>query len=294
MSGPRQPPATRADRHEPGVRRGGRTRTNPASARPGGSLAPNRRTGAASWVLAAILWLAGASLAAAQNADYAREQRWAQEIIPGLVVGEPVELKLGSGRTFLAIHTPAKNARAGVIVVHGMGLHPDWGLVNVLRSALPDAGYATLSVQMPVLGAEARPDEYPPTFAEASERLRVAVAWLRRQGHASIAIVAHSLGARMSNRFLVEEPRPEIAAFVAIGLSGELEQPDRLGLPVLDLHGERDLPAVLGAAASRTQTLHRLPGSSQVQVSGADHFFTDREEPLVQWVRRFLDRTIRR
>jgi pimeloyl-ACP methyl ester carboxylesterase len=293
MSGPQHPPAARAIRHERGIRRRTRAQSDLASARQDWPLAPHRRVRAASLVLGAILWLGCALLARAQNADYAREQRWAQEIIPAIVVGEPVQLKLASGRTFLAIHTPAAKARAGVIVVHGMGLHPDWGLVNVLRTALPDAGYATLSVQMPVLGAQARPDDYPPTFAEASERLRVAVAWLRQQGHASIAIVAHSLGARMSNRFLIETPRPGIAAFVAIGLSGGLALPDRLNLPVLDLHGEHDLPAVLGAAESRAQALRQLPGSSQVRVSGADHFFTDREEPLVHWVRRFLDRTIR-
>lgn len=229
-----------------------------------------------------------------QEPDYARERRWAQEIVPAIVVGQPVELALASGREFLAIHTEAPKARAAVIVVHGMGLHPDWGLVQRLRGALPEAGYATLSVQMPVLAASARPEDYPPTFAQATERLRAAEAWLRSRGHRAIAVVAHSLGARMSNHYLVATPRPQIAAWVAIGMSGELTQPERLALPVLDLYGERDLPAVLSAAPRRAEALRRLPASSQVQVSGADHFFIDHEQQLIQWVRRFLDRVISR
>ena len=48
------------------------------------------------------------------------------------------------------------------------------------------------------------------------------------------------------------------------------------------------------AAAPRAEVLRRLPASSQVQVSGADHFFNDREDQLVQSVRRFLDRVIER
>jgi pimeloyl-ACP methyl ester carboxylesterase len=232
------------------------------------------------------------SWALAQTADYAREQRWAQEITPAILVGEPVTLALASGRTFLAIHTGVAKPRAALIVVHGMGVHPDWGLINALRSALPEVGYATLSIQMPVLAADARPEDYPATFPEATQRLRAAVAWLRARGHRTIAIVAHSLGARMSNEFLVSTPPPEISAWVAIGLSGELTQSERLRLPVLDLHGSRDLPAVLAGAAGRAETLRGIPASSQVQVSGANHFFNDHENQLLQWVRRFLDRTL--
>ena len=248
----------------------------------------------ASALAAAVLVLTGLPHAHAQSADYAREQRWAQEITPAILVGEPLQLELASGRTFLAIHTGVAKARGAVIVVHGMGVHPDWGLINTLRSALPEGGYATLSIQMPVLAADARGDQYPATFPEATERLRAAAAWLRERGHRAIAIVAHSMGARMSNEFLVTTPQAGIAAWVAIGLSGEFVQPERLRLPVLDLHGSSDLPAVLAGAARRAETLRAIAGSSQVQVSGADHFFHDREGELLQWVRRFLDRTLAR
>src|SRR5688572_33325719 len=88
------------------------------------------------------------------QADYAREKRWADEVVPGLVVGDALYLAQKSGHKFLAIHTPAAQARAAVIVVHGLGVHPDWALVGVLRSQLAEHGYATLSVQVRVLAAK--------------------------------------------------------------------------------------------------------------------------------------------
>ena len=101
------------------------------------------------------LLLALVSLHCFAQADYAREQRWADEITPAILVGDPVQLALPAGRKVLGIYAPNSKAQAGVVVVHGLGVHPDWGLINPLRSQLSEQGYATLSVQMPVLAAEA-------------------------------------------------------------------------------------------------------------------------------------------
>lgn len=233
------------------------------------------------------------SLNAWAAADYAREQRWADEITPAILVGDPIRLALPSGRKFLAIHAPNAKAQAGVIVIHGLGVHPDWGLINPLRSNLSEQGYATLSVQMPVLASEARGDQYLPLFPEAAERIAVAVEFLRKQGHKKVAIVAHSLGARMSNVFLNTPGAPAIDAFVAIGISGEFSKPENFKAPVLDLMGDKDLPAVLDNAAKRAAAIRNIRGSGQISVAGADHFFNGRERELVQQVRLFLDRSTR-
>jgi hypothetical protein len=71
-------------------------------------------------------------------------------------VGDPVYLEGSAGRKFLNIYTEAPNAKAGLVIVHGIGVHADWGLIGMLRIALADHGYATLSAQMPVLAQEAR------------------------------------------------------------------------------------------------------------------------------------------
>ncbi|MDP2239827.1 MAG: DUF3530 family protein [Burkholderiales bacterium] len=227
------------------------------------------------------------------QADYAREQRWADEITPAILVGDPVLLELDSSRKFLAIYTPHNNAAAGVIVVHGSGVHPDWGLINPLRSQLAELGYATLSVQMPVLAADARGDQYPPLFPEAAERLLVAVKFLRGKSHKKIAIVSHSLGARMTNVFLNKTIEPQIDAWVAIGISGTFTEPASFKAPVLDLYGEKDLPAVLENAGKRAAAISRVRGSAQIQVGGADHFFNGQETELVTQVRQFLDQKLR-
>lgn len=245
-----------------------------------------KRIGA--WALSACL----CASAAWGAADYAREKKWADEILPGIVVGEPVTLTDAGGRSFLGLYTEARGAIGAVVVVHGMGVHPDWGLVGVLRSQLADVGYTTLSVQMPVLAAEAKPEAYEKLFPEAAERLAAAVAYLQAKGYRKIALVSHSMGARMSGYYLVNHGNPPVAAWVAIGHSGQFKEPQNLKLPVLDLYGEADFPQVLEAAPRRAVALERIAGSAQVAVKGADHFFNGRESALLAEVRAFLDRTL--
>lgn len=241
-------------------------------------------------LLAVALLVPGLCLA---QADYIREQRWADEIVPAIVVGDPVYLALPSGRKFLSIWTPGAKAAAGVIVVHGLGMHPDWGLINPLRSQLADQGYATLSVQMPVASKEVRGDRYPPLFPEAAERLRAAVAWLRGRGMKKIAVVSHSMGASMADHFLGRDAGSGVDAWVAIGLPAPFSNPAALRAPVLDLYGERDFPAVLENAPRRAEALRKIRGSAQLEVAGADHFFTGMENELVRQARLFLDQRLK-
>ncbi len=240
-----------------------------------------------------LLLLCLISLPCFAQADYAREQRWADEITPSILVGDPVQLVLPSGRKFLGIYAPNAKAQAGIIVVHGSGVHPDWGLINPLRSQLSEQGYATLSIQMPVLAAEARGSDYPPLFPEAAERIAAAVNYLRGKDHKKIAIVSHSLGSRMANVYLNRPDAPAINAWVSIGISGEYSNPHMFKMPVLDLYGERDLPAVLDSAANRAAAIRSVRGSAQVSIAGADHFFNGMDSELVRHVKLYLDRATR-
>jgi len=243
-----------------------------------------------SWLVFALLLAPAPGFA---QADYAREKRWADEITPAILVGDPVYLTLKSGHKFLAIFAPNPKAAAGVIVVHGRGVHPDAGLINPLRSQLSEQGYATLSVQMPVLAAEAPGEQYPPLFPEAAERIRISVAYLRGKGMKKVAIVSHSMGSRMANYFLNHPGEARVDAWVAIGILGEYTEPGMLNAPVLDLYGEHDFPTVLESAASRAEAIKRVRGSGQLQVAGANHFFTNQESELVGRVKQFLDSRLR-
>ena len=248
------------------------------------------RTGRIFLAVAALL----VSAACFAQADYAREKRWAGEITPALVVGDAVYLTQKSGHKFLAIYTEVPQPRAAVIVVHGLGVHPDWALIGALRSLLADDNYATLSVQMPVLAADAKGEEYPALFPDAADRLKTAVAFLKAKGHRKIAIASHSLGSRMSNFFLVSAPDHGVAAWISIGIvPSEFAEPGKLRLPVLDIYGERDLPQVLKNTDARAAVLRTLKGSAQIEVAGADHYFAGSERELVKQVKVFLEQRLK-
>ncbi len=239
--------------------------------------------------LAALLCTS--ALAAAAMADYAREKKWADEVVPGLVVGDPVYLQTPRGHhKFLTLFTPAPDTDKAAIVVHGLGIHPDWGMVGTLRTELADRGFTTLSIQMPILAADARGEAYPPTFPEAAERIGEAVAFLKAKGYKNLAIVSHSMGSRMSLVYLSGKPDPVVRSWASLGISvGDYAA---LKMPVLDLYGDNDLPPVLANAGKRKQSF-AAAGSKQVVIRRADHFFTGREGEMVEAVADFLSATLK-
>ena len=122
-------------------------------------------------------------------------------MVPGLVVGDPVYLQTPRGHhKFLTPVHPGADTGKAAIVVHGMGIHPDWGMVGTLRTELADRGFATLSIQMPILAADAKGEAYPPTFPEAAERIAEAVAFLKAKGYTADR---H----RLAQHGLAHEPR---------------------------------------------------------------------------------------
>lgn len=227
----------------------------------------------------------------AMAADYAREKKWADEVLPAVLTGDPVWLELSNGQKFLTLYTETANAKAGLIVVHGMGVHPDWGLIAPLRQRLPDLGYATLSVQMPVLKADAKGEDYPPTFDEAADRIKMALEFMKAKGYKRVALVTHSMGCRMTARFFEKNPNADVAAWVAIGAPAALDY-GKLKLPVLDLYGENDLPAVLQSAKARAKGLAGNKKSAQAVAPKADHFFEGRDDQLVGLVKDYLDKNL--
>lgn len=232
--------------------------------------------------------------AAAQ--DYAREKRWADEVVPGLVVGDAVWLETSAGRKFLAIHAPAANPKGAVVIVHGIGVHPDHGVIGVLRAKLTDMGWTTLSVQMPVQAADARSEAYyPALFPEAIERIGRAADWLAGRGEKRIALVSHSLGSWMSNEYFDTVAQSHFAAWACLGLTGGYSLATWFGpRPILDVYGENDLEPSVGAAWRRRLTLASAPdGSRQMMIAGADHFYGGKEDELARTISDWLAEVLR-
>lgn len=235
-----------------------------------------------------LAWAIATATLPASGQDYSREQRWKSEVLSNLVVGDAVQLGLSSGVAFLGLYAQRRAGRPAVLLVHGAGVHPDHGVIGSLRVALADHGFTTLSIQMPVLAADARADDYLPLFPEAGERIAVAAAWLETRTHDPIVILSHSLGAWMTERYLESTKEAPFAAWICMGRSGTLAAPAR-PIPILDVYGEHDLPAVLAHAEDRRRALARIPGSRQIVIAGADHFYTGREAELADALAPFIE-----
>ncbi len=243
-------------------------------------------------------WLAGVLALASTAAlaqDYAREKRWADEVVPALVVGDATWLETGAGRKFLAIHTEGRRGRPSLVIVHGLGVHPDHGVIGVLRTRLSELGYATLSIQMPVQAAEARSEAYfPQVFPEAIERIGKAAAWLRERGGEPLVLVSHSLGSWMANAYFDATPQSPYLAWVCMGLTGGYSWPTYFSRrPILDIYAEDDLPPSLSAAWRRRTTLATtVEASRQVMIPATDHFYARREEELARAIDRWIAATL--
>jgi dienelactone hydrolase len=265
-------------------------------------------------VLVAALVLGAPAPASAQ--DHEREARWAKETLASLNFGEAVYLKQASGHRFLALWLPTarpvalrQDARpreprreahpvelsqeaqglGAVIVAHGRGWAPDVDLYGDLRVRLADAGWSTLSIQLPVLaGNVGKLGDYMNTYPDAIERFAQAAEWLRAKGYRHIAIVSHSLGATMANQYLIRTDDGKVGAWVFLGILNGLEDMFRLKIPVLDVYAEHDWGVIVVGADERRKQIERVPGSRQVMIRGAQHFYEQHRDEVVSEIVRFL------
>ena len=238
-------------------------------------------------LLASISALTTAQRALAQ--DFEREKRWSDEIVPALVVGDAVWLNGPGERKFLGLYAESQNAPAAVLLVHGVGVHPDFGVIGALRASLADAGYTTLAIQMPVQKSDAGiGDYYPTVFPNAVERIRSAVRWLQGRGARRIVLLSHSMGSWMSNVYYEETPDSPFAAWICMGLTGGYGNMRNVKVPLLDVYGENDLPAVLRADWRRRMTIATIDAARQVTIPGANHHYAGKEGALAAVINGFL------
>jgi pimeloyl-ACP methyl ester carboxylesterase len=244
-------------------------------------------------ICAAALCAPLLAIAQQQPSDYAREKRWADEVLPSVVVGEAVWLEAPRTEKFLGIYTEAKGAKSeksAIILAHGLGVHPDHGLIGELRTRLADAGYTTLSIQMPILAADAPAARYPVLFWEADARFAAAMTFLRRKRYDRIVVVSHSMGSRMANHYISAHPQVPLAGWISLSISsGDIGPFKKIKFPVYDVYAENDFDAVLEGAQKRAAVLKRMRGSSQTMVFATDHYFAKREKELVILVRLLLE-----
>lgn len=233
--------------------------------------------------------------------DTAKEKRWADQVVDSIMVGDAEWLKVGKSKV-LALYTErtTEKLKGAAIILHGTGVHPNWDqIIRPMRSQLPDLGWSTLSVQMPVLANEAEYPEYALTFSDIAPRINAAVKFLRSKGIQNIVLIGHSMGATMGAYYLAQKPTSDIKAFVSVGSTGRMfkdpeknyfKSLEKIKIPTLDVFGANDLPEVI-ESAKRKQMIATKAGNkaySQIKFSGANHFFANREDILIKRVNGWL------
>ncbi len=280
-----------------------------------------------------------AHCALAQATFKPREERWAQQIQEYLMVGEIQWLTDAPGRDgktdkFLSIYTapsgdaqrraPAKGsasvaggrmpgattAKGAVILMHGEGRHPDWPeVISPLRRGLAEQGYATLSLQMPILPRGAPHSGYWRALDEAAPRIQAGIKFLRDQGHTGIVLIGYGMGAAMGMGALTQGKVKGVRGFVGVGMAAHTSDREtykldprlyaptmlsKLRLPVLDIYGGLDDQVVTQSAPERAAAAERAGNKdyTQYKITDADHGFGRFEKELLQRVGDWLDERV--
>lgn len=230
----------------------------------------------------------------AHASDLQREKRLADEIVDSIMDGEPEYLSDGKNK-FLSIYmeSEAEKPKGAVIIMHGRGYHPNWkDVARPLRIGLPESGWHTLSIQMPVLDKKAKYYDYVPIFPESFSRIEAAIKFLKKKKIKNIVLAAHSCSVHMSMAWFDKTGGKGADAYIGIGmgvtdLKQYMAKPfslDKLKIPVLDIYGQNEFNSVTKSAPLRLEMIKStgIEQSEQRIVPDADHYITDRGDALVK------------
>lgn len=237
---------------------------------------------------------------AAVAPDAAREKAIADRLA-SLVAPEEILWLDVDGAKVLALYAEQTTAqpKGAAVILHGMDGTPDRGaLIHLLRTELPDSGWSTLAVQLPVLPPGSPRAAYAGTLEAAGKRIAAAVAYLKSRQLRNIVVVGHELGAAAAVRFA---SGGGVQALAALSLSAvedilaPAELADAIGkltMPVLDLDGT-DLAAAREQLANRRLSAARKAGNSryaQAVLAGTDEAFSGVAEAVLARLRGWLDK----
>ena len=209
-----------------------------------------------------------------------------------------------NGEQFQAILSKQTNeqAKGAAIILHGMGAHPDWPqLISPLRKALPEYGWTTLSIQMPIIAAENQIEDYGKTLDRAAARVEAAVGALHELKFRNIVAIGHSFGAANMLHYFEQADGRRIVALVAVGLQDYafvkppiniLALIEKSNIPILDIYGSRDYKKATDQAADRRLAAKKGGNKDfvQMEVEGANHYFTKLEDVLIKRIRGWMEK----
>ena len=238
----------------------------------------------------------------AEDIDRGWESQITQKLVEETVIGKIIWCNTGES-SFLTLFNgqPAPRSRGAAIILHGMGAHPDWPeVIAPIRLTLPDRGWSTLSIQLPVLAPEMPVAAYGKTVKESGQRIRAAVKMLRDMEFSNIVIIGHSFGAATAASYIAGNNGNGILAFVSIGIRSQkflnptldlMDQIEKINIPVFDVYGSRDFDDIVRSAADRRLAASKNGNHAyrQTEIRDADHNFIGLESALINLISDWLE-----
>lgn len=204
------------------------------------------------------------------------------------------------GAEFIAIHQPRQHSepRGGIVLLHDQAGNAD-GLevIRPLRLGLADAGWDTLSLQLPAGYRDVDSRDWRARQGAITARLKAGLDWLKSRDIQTQAVIAQGDSGIIALLFGAAAPPPELQAIVVISTSlgntlpeADIESLKSSALPLLDVYAERDIEPVLRSAPARRQLFDdsKSPNRRQIVITGATPGFFDTQSELLVRIRAWL------
>jgi len=257
--------------------------------------------------------------------DWLKEQHWSQAIQAQAKPEEITWLTIKKQKVLaLFVEKTTHTYSQGIILLHDIGKHPDSPQVlHPLRKQLPQHGWSTLSLQMPIASNQHQ-SELDSLLIQAEPRITAAIHFLTNKQTTKIILLGHGIGATLAAAYIEKHitQRPEIIALIGIGFYTNNQASNWLNvtktltnipISILDIFGQNDLPWVLNSANERLQSA-RQSGKlgkaifsdstikvqqlslnktgnmrfRQIKILGANHNFSNHTEALIKHIRGWL------
>ena len=218
---------------------------------------------------------------------------------------EVVDLQ-AADQTFVGIYRESSIAtvQGGIIIVHDLKQNADFpGVIRPLAEKLPEHGWSTLSLQMPVpnlddsRSALAQLDQlFSGLSQQANSRIKAGIDHFLSKNIENISIVGFGSGAKYAAVMTTTPDWEELGNLVVVNLDSRhppeiTETLEKIKVPVLDVFGSKALKPVLDSRKERsTAILNKAENSNyrQAEIIGADHRFTGVEDSLISTIRAWL------
>ena len=258
------------------------------------------------------------------SSNYYLEEKISQSLKKTEKSENIVWLKTAEKKEILALLSPSNTVdlQGGVIILADLYQNPDWPVtVHGLRKHLPNFGWDTLSVQLPIPVAHPNNAELDKAYELTRQRIESAIAYFKARNINNINMIGINQSANFTLKYAETLPATDkqIQSIVCIRaydsdwlISSELVK--NIAIPLLDIYPEHDSDIILESAkkrliaanfAGKLQTLTKpLELSAKVQklainktgnlryrqksINGANYHFDKLEHTLFKVIRGWM------